>query len=130
MTGGRGDRGGVMSEINVTPLVDVMLVLLVIFMVTAPLLQQSFEVVLPKAATGQQVNESGLTITLTKDHLVYLDKDVVTLKELRKKLTELGGGKPVLIRSDRYAYVDKLIELWDLCRAAGFRQVHIATLPH
>ena len=120
-----------MLEINVTPLVDVMLVLLVIFMITAPLLQQSVEVVLPKATTGQPVSEggSGVSITLTKDHLVYLNDDLVTTKELRQKLQRLGGGKPVMIRADRHAYVDKLMELWDLCREAGFRQVHIATLP-
>ncbi len=118
-----------MSEINVTPVVDVMLVLLIIFMVTAPLMQQGFEVVLPKASTGKQVTPSGLTITLTKDHVLYWEDEVVTLRELREKLKHAGNTQPVLIRSDRYAYVTKLIELWDLCREMGFRQVHIATLP-
>ena len=118
-----------MSEINVTPLVDVMLVLLIIFMVTAPMLQQGIDVTLPKAATSQRVSASGMTITLTKDHLVYLDEELVTSKELRRTLTSVGGGKPVLIRADRFAYVGKLIELWDLCRDTGFHQVHIVTLP-
>ena len=117
-----------MSEINVTPLVDVMLVLLIIFMVTAPMLRQGIDVTLPKAATSKRVSVSGVEITLTKDHLVYLDDELVTLKELRRKLSSVGGGKPVLIRADRFAYVDKLIELWDLCRDTGFREVHIATL--
>jgi biopolymer transport protein TolR len=123
------DRG-VMAEINVTPLVDVMLVLLIIFMVTAPMLQQSIEVVLPKASTGQEARgvDGSLGITLTKDHLVYLDDELVTVKELRQKLQAAGGGRPVMIRADRHAYVDRLMELWDLCREAGFRQVHIATL--
>ena len=118
-----------MSDINVTPLVDVMLVLLIIFMVTAPMLQQGIDVTLPKASTSQRVSASGLTITLTKDHLVYLNEELVTLKELRRKLTSVGGRKPVLIRADRFAYVDKLIELWDLCRETGCQQVHIVTLP-
>ena len=118
-----------MSEINVTPLVDVMLVLLIIFMVTAPMLQQGIGVTLPKASTSQRVSASGLTITLTKDHLVYLNDELVTLKELRRKLTSVSGGKPVLIRADRFAYVDKLIELWNLCRETGCQQVHIVTLP-
>jgi biopolymer transport protein ExbD len=117
-----------MSEINVTPLVDVMLVLLIIFMVTAPMLRQGIDVTLPKAATSKHVSVSGVEITLTKDHLVYLDDRLVTLKELRRRFAGLGGGKPVLIRADRFAYVDKLIELWDLCRETGFREVHIATL--
>ena len=120
-----------MSEINVTPLVDVMLVLLIIFMVTAPLLQRGIEVnvTLPQAASSRSLSVSGMTLTLTKDHLVYLDGELVTLKELRRKLASLGGGTPMLIRSDRFAYVAKLIELWDLCREAGFREIHIATLP-
>ena len=117
-----------LSEINVTPLVDIMLVLLIIFMVTAPMMQQSINVTLPKAATGEQSGETGLAITLTKDHLIYLDKDLVTLKDLHERLRAAGGGRPVLIRADRHAYVDKLMELWDLCRDTGFREVHIATL--
>ena len=125
-----GAKGGVKSDINVTPLVDVMLVLLIIFMVTAPMLQQGIDVTLPKAATSQRVSaSSGMTITLTKDHLVYLDGELVTAKELHQTLTSVGGGKPVLIRADRFAYVGKLIELWDACRDAGFHQVHIVTLP-
>ena len=126
-----GDYRTAFSEINVTPFVDVMLVLLIIFMVTAPLLEQGFNVSLPKAATSKQLprNGSGLVITLTKDQLMYLGEELVTLKELRHQLKTIGGNRPVLIRSDRYAYVDKLIELWDLCRDTGFREVHIATLP-
>ena len=123
-----GTPRGALSEINVTPLVDVMLVLLIIFMVAAPMLQQGIHVTLPKAITGQEVAESGVVITLTKDHLVYLNDQLVTLKELRQQLAKLGGNKPVLIRSDRFAYVDKLMELWDLCRETGYAKVHIVTL--
>ena len=119
---------GAFSEINVTPLVDVMLVLLIIFMVAAPLFQQGIQVNLPKAQTGQDVAGSALVITLTKEHVVYLNEQVVTLKELRRQLREAQSSKPVLIRADRYAYVNKLMELWDLCREAGLREIHIATL--
>ncbi len=123
---------GAMSEINVTPLVDVMLVLLIIFMVTAPMLQQGIDVnvTLPKAqaSESQASGNRQVVITLTKDHLVYLNKELMTLKELRGALAKTHGGTPVLIRSDRYAYVEKLIELWDLCRQAGLREVRIATL--
>ena len=117
-----------LSEINVTPFVDVMLVLLVIFMVAAPLLDRGINVSLPKAATGQRVSGAGLTITLTKEHIIYFQNEVVTLKELRRKLTELGTTQPILIRSDQSAYVRRLVELWDLCRDSGFREIHIATL--
>ena len=127
-----GSHHTAMSEINVTPMVDVMLVLLIIFMVTAPLLQQGFDVHLPKAATSQEFHEgsAGVAITLTKDHVIYWNDQVVSMKELRDKLKHAQRGAPVSIHSDRYAYVDKLIELWDLCREMGFREVHIATLPN
>ena len=74
------------------------------------------------------MSASNIVITLTKDHVLYWEEEVVTLKELRKRLRSAGGDKPVLIRSDRHAYVDKLIELWDACRDAGYREIHIATL--
>jgi biopolymer transport protein TolR len=120
---------GVMAEINVTPLVDVMLVLLIIFMVTAPLLDQGIDVRLPKASTATSAGSSGLVITLNKDHLVYVDDELMTMKELRDRLSKTSHSTNVLIRADRHAYVDKLIALWDLCRAVGIQSVHIVTLP-
>ena len=117
-----------LSEINVTPFVDVMLVLLIIFMVAAPLLDQGINVSLPKAHTSQQLTGPGLVITLTKEHLVYVNDEAVTLKELRYTLTGRSHTEPILIRADRSAYVSRLVELWDLCRDVGFREIHIATL--
>ena len=117
-----------LSEINVTPFVDVMLVLLIIFMVAAPLLTQGIDVSLPKAATSKEVTRSGVVITLTKEHILYFNDKVMTFKELRRELSALKGGQPILIRADRSAYVNKLVELWDLCRDTGFHEIHIATL--
>ncbi|MBI4322758.1 MAG: biopolymer transporter ExbD [Candidatus Omnitrophica bacterium] len=116
--------------VDIAPMIDVVFQQLIYFMLTSSfILHPGIRITLPKAASSQQLSESGLVITLTKDHLVYLDDELVTFKELRRKFAGLGGGKPVLIRADRFAYVDKLIELWDLCRETGFREVHIATLP-
>ena len=115
------------SDINVTPLVDVMLVLLIIFMVTAPLLDRGIPVELPHAVTSRVAPSEGVTITLTKEHIVYLNKDIVTMKELRQRLAAFAG-QPVLIQADRNAYVSRLVELWDLCRQQGLHQVHIVTI--
>ena len=118
-----------LSEINVTPFVDVMLVLLIIFMVAAPLLEQGIQVPLPKAATGKQMQAgSGIVITLTREHLIYLNNEIVTLKELRKKLSGAAASQPIMIRSDNSAYVSRLVQLWDLCRDVGLREIHIATI--
>ena len=122
------ERRAPLAEINVTPFVDVMLVLLIIFMVAAPLLRQGFTVSLPKAATGQAVPQTDLIITLSKEQVLSLNDEVVTLAELRQQLSQIERSRPVFIRSDRYAYVNNLIEIWDLCRQSGLRNVHVATL--
>ena len=121
-------RSALLSDINVTPFVDIMLVLLVVFMVAAPLLDQGITVALPRAVSSQGLADSGLVITLTKEHVVYVGQDVVTLKELRQRLASVSGPHPVFIRADRNAYVSRLIELWDLCRDMGVNDVHVITL--
>ena len=115
--------------VDIAPMIDVVFQQLIYFMLTSSfVLSPGIRITLPKAATGQRVSASTLVITLTKDHVIYWEEQVITLKELREQLRRSGGNKPVLIRADRHAYVDKLIELWDLCRDAGYGQVHIATL--
>jgi biopolymer transport protein ExbD len=115
--------------VDIAPLIDVVFQLLLFFMLTSSfVLHPSIRVSLPKAQTSQPAAASRLIITLTKDHVIYWDDQVVTLKELRRHLKAAGGQAPVLIRADRYAYVDKLMELWDLCRDLGYQEVHIATL--
>ena len=117
----------IVSDINVTPLVDVVLVLLIIFMVTAPMLDQGIKVDLPSAKTAKKSPTfNGLNLTLTREHLVYLNGELVSLQELRQRLATLPD-QPVLLRADRSAYVSKLVELWDLCRGQGFHQVRILT---
>jgi biopolymer transport protein ExbD len=115
--------------VDIAPLIDVVFLQLIYFMLTSSfVLHPGIRVTLPKAVTSQRLSASNLVITLTKDHVIYWEDQVVTFKELRDKLTRAGGDKPVLIRADRHAYVEKLIDLWDLCRDIGYREVHIATL--
>ena len=115
--------------VDIAPMIDIVFQQLIYFMLTSSfVLSPGIRVNLPKADTSQRMSVSNLVITLTKDHVVYWEEEVVTLKELREHLKRAGANKPVLIRADRHAYVDKLIELWDLCRDAGHQEVHIATL--
>ena len=115
--------------IDIAPMIDMVFQLLLFFMLTSSfIIHPGIRVTLPKATTSQTMTRSDIRITLTKDHLIYWDEDILTFKELKKRLNDMGGGKPVLIRADRYAYVDKLVTLWDLCRETGYQEVHIATL--
>ena len=115
--------------VDIAPMIDVVFQQLIYFMLTSSfIMSPGIRVALPKAQTGERMSLSNLVVTLTKDHVIYWEDEVVTLKELRQRLERAGRNKPVLIRADRHAYVDKLIELWDLCRDAGYQEVHIATL--
>jgi len=117
-------------SVDIAPLIDMVFQLLIFFMLTSSfVLHPGIRVTLPKAATGRQAASAQFVITLTKDHLVYWEEEVVTMEELKARLTSAGGEKPVVIRSDRLAYVEKLIAIWDLCRETGYPEVHIATLP-
>ena len=115
--------------VDIAPMIDVVFLQLIYFLLTSSfVLHPGIRISLPKAASSQRIAASNIVITLTKDHVIYWDEQVVTMKELRRKLQHLGGEKPVLIRADKHAYVDKLIALWDLCRDAGYHEIHIATL--
>ncbi len=117
------------AGIDTAPLIDCVFQLLLFFMLTSSfILYPGIKVSLPKAVTGQQTTASSFVITLTKEHLIYWGDQAVTMKALRQHLKQTGSGTPVLIRTDRRAYVDRLIELWDLCRDTGHTEVHIATL--
>lgn len=115
--------------VDIAPMIDVVFQQLIYFMLTSSfVLHPGIRISLPKATSSQRISASNIVITLSKEHVIYWDEQVVTLKELRRKLNQLGGDKPVLIRADKHAYVDKLIALWDLCRDAGYHEIHIATL--
>ena len=132
MDGSQRD-GMTISQINVTPLVDVMLVLLVIFMVTAPIIQQGVQVNLPQAKSGAiPGTEELLVVTIAKDGKVYLNDTSMSLDELGKKLRairKLQADKQVYLRADqdvRYGVVMKTIAE---IKQAGIERLGMVTRP-
>ena len=132
--GGRGRRSarrGRLSEINVTPFVDVMLVLLIVFMVTAPLLTAGVPVDLPKTrapALGQ--DKEPLQVTIAKDGSIYLQKLKVTEEELVPKLTAIsnnGYDRRIFVRGDTAVNYGKVMVVMGLLSSAGFIHIGLIT---
>ena len=120
-----------LCEINVTPFVDVMLVLLVIFMVTAPMLQQGLEVDLPESKnTGLQVSEDPFILTIKKNGRVYIGTVEIPMSEVQSKLQNIfkvRKDKQIYIQADRKAYYESVAETMGEIRAAGLTQMSLIT---
>ena len=122
----RGKVGTSLSEINVTPFIDVMLVLLVIFMVTAPMMQSGIGVNLPQAETQSAPAEEGLTITITKDRFIHMEGSVININLLERKLQEYFAGKPkkvVFIQADEGINYGFFVDILDIIKKAGVEAV-------
>jgi biopolymer transport protein TolR len=121
-----------LAEINVTPLVDVVLVLLIIFMVTAPMLQSGIEVSLPKTKTVKAISEERLVITITKSQEVYLNNDHVKLDELgdllHKKIRD-PQGQAVFVKADENVAFGVFATVMSTVKQAGITNVSIVTEP-
>ena len=120
-----------MSEINVTPMVDVMLVLLVIFMVTAPLLTVGVQVDLPKAeAAPIPGKDEPLSITVDAEGRIYIQDTEVDLDALAPRLVAITGNSPdlrVFVRGDKTIHYGRVMEVMGTVNAAGFRKVALVT---
>ncbi|MFZ2053730.1 MAG: biopolymer transporter ExbD [Candidatus Aminicenantales bacterium] len=128
----RGRIGTSLSEINVTPFIDVMLVLLVIFMVTAPLMQSGIGVNLPQAETQSAPAEEGLTITVSKDRFIHIEGAVININLLERKLQEYFAGKEkkiVFIQADEGLNYGFFIDTLDIIKKAGVEAVGLVTEP-
>jgi biopolymer transport protein ExbD len=126
------DIGTSLSEINVTPLVDVMLVLLIIFMVTAPMMQTGIGVDLPRAETESAPAEEGLTLTVTKDRYIHIGDNPVNIMLLENKLNEYFYGKEkkvVFIRADVAIPFGFFIDILDVAKKAGVEVIGVVTQP-
>ena len=123
-----------MSEINVTPMVDVMLVLLVIFMLTAPLLATSIKLDLPKTDAAKATESAAsVTLVLDKAGVIFLDDQPVVLEQLRSSLSETARQNPdteVQLRADESVAYGKVVELMGVAQKAGLSRIcFIAELP-
>ncbi|RME64483.1 MAG: protein TolR [Nitrospirae bacterium] len=120
----------VMSEINVTPLVDVMLVLLIIFMVTAPMLKMGIDVDLPKTKAKQLVEEERFTVVINRKGQIYLNDRRVTLRELNRKLSAISKRNPELyIKADRRVSYGLVVKVMAEVKDAGIEKVGLVTEP-
>ena len=129
----RGNNKSLMSDINVTPLVDVMLVLLIIFMVTAPMLMQGVEVNLPKTTTKNiKTKEEPLMLTVNKEKEIFIEKHRIKLDNLEIKIQKIFQNrrdKEILLRADKevpYGFVIKVIAK---VKQAGIDKLGMVTVP-
>jgi biopolymer transport protein TolR len=121
-------RRQALSEINVTPFVDVMLVLLIIFMVTAPLLQQGIDINLPQAKGKELSTTERIEITIKKDGKIYLDKAVVTLTALSTRLSR-STNREVFLKADKDVPYGLVVEVMGELREIGINKLGMVTEP-
>lgn len=119
-------RRQALSEINITPFVDVMLVLLVIFMVTAPLLQQGIDVNLPQAKGQELTPAERIVITVKNDGKIYLDKSSVTINTIRSKF-EGKADKDIFLKADKDVPYGVIVNIMGELREAGIERLGMIT---
>ena len=121
-----------LAEINVIPLVDVVLVLLVIFMVTAPMLYRGMDITLPTSSTNNIKPEARVVLTIERDQRVFVDKDPVTVAELEPRLRALKqdhADVSVYLRADRDVPYGTVIQVMDGVKRSGIEKLGMVTDP-
>lgn len=129
---GDGDDDPVMADINVTPLVDVMLVLLIIFMIAAPMLHQGIEVALPRADASplQMRMEDPLVLSIDRDGKIFLRETPVEIEDLVEQIkaqTEARGDDAVFLKGDREVPYGTIVEVLDVLHRGGIVHVGMVT---
>lgn len=121
-----------LAEINITPLVDVVLVLLVIFMITAPVLQSGIEVAVPKTRTVKEITEQRVVVAIDRDQNVFLGDNPVSLHDLPQKLQAATGNstkKVIYLRADERVPFGAFASVMDAVKQAGITNISIVTRP-
>lgn len=131
--GGQNNNRAVMAEINVTPLVDVMLVLLVIFMVTAPMMQQGVQVNLPKADTKAMAPaEASVVVSVDKGGKIFIDKEEIPADQLRTRLSTMfatRAKKEVFLNADAGVPYGEVVRAMADIKGAGIERLGMVTEP-
>lgn len=129
----RGSNKRLVADINVTPLVDVMLVLLIIFMVTAPMMTEGLEVNLPETtAKALRQDDKPIVITIKKNGAIGIDKIKGDRKLLRQELGKLASqdkGKTILIKADKKVEYGLVVQVMADIKKAGFDNLGMVTIP-
>lgn len=123
-----------LTEINVTPLLDLAFVLLIIFMITTPLIENSIDLVVPSSSTAKtSVNPSDVyTISIDKNDVMKLNNEALTAADLESRLATLHAENPstaVIVRPDRDLAVQKFVSVMDILRRTGIAKVGVMTHP-
>jgi biopolymer transport protein TolR len=128
----RGDRMAINAEINVVSLIDVMMLLMVIFMITAPMMQGGVDVALPKAAARPLDAERGVIVSVQKSGRIFVDEAVVSLNELAstiKRLSERNGRRGVYLRADAGVPYGTVVKVLATMRQSGVSDVGLVAEP-
>jgi biopolymer transport protein TolR len=127
-----GQRSRFLSEINVVPLVDVVLVLLIIFMVTAPLLYRGIDVNLPKSAINTIQPEERIVLTINGERKIFLDQQEISLGRLERSLGDRAKANPeiaVYLRADEQVPYGMIVQIMDAVKRVGIDRLGMVTTP-
>jgi len=131
-TGSKGQTQTSLAEINITPLVDVVLVLLIIFMISVPVLQSGIEVAVPKTRTVKEITEQRMVVTIDHDQQIFLGDQPVNIHELPQRLQQAGGDpsrQVIYLRADQTVPFGAFASVMDAVKQAGITNVSIVTQP-
>lgn len=131
-TTSNGRTQSAMADINITPLVDVVLVLLIIFMVTAPVLQSGIDVSVPKTRYVKEITQERVVITINKDQRVFLGNDAININEIATKLRQKirdPRGQAIFVRADENIPFGVFATVMDAVKQSGITNVSIVTQP-